>query len=59
MGGTTVRQMPNGTWKATAPIGTIFGSPVEGECSGTGRTKEEALAALAADRHKLSESLWF
>lgn len=58
MGDTTVRQLPDGTWKATAPIGTIFGSEVEGECSGVGATKEAALEALAKDRRNLNDSLW-
>lgn len=58
MGDITIKQLPDGTWEATAPIGTIFGSEVEGECSGVGLTKEAALAALAKDRHNLSESLW-
>lgn len=58
MGETTVRQMPNGRWLATAPIGSIFGSEVGGECRGEGSTREEAMAALAADRHNLYESLW-
>lgn len=58
MGTTTVRQLPDGTWKAAAPIGTIFGSEVEGECSGIGATKEAALEALAKDRRNLNDSLW-
>lgn len=58
MGDTTVKQLPDGTWKATCPIGTIFGSEVEGECSGTGATKEAALEALKQDRKKLNDSLW-
>lgn len=58
MGDTTVKQLPDGTWKATCPIGTIFGSEVEGECSGTGATKEAALEALAKDRRNLNDSLW-
>ena len=33
MGDTTVKQLQDGTWKATAPIGSIFGAEVEGECS--------------------------
>lgn len=58
MGDTTLKQLPDGTWKATSPIGTIFGGEVDGECNGIGATKEAALAALAEDRRKLSESLW-
>lgn len=58
MGDTTVKQLADGTWKATCPIGTLFGAEVEGECKGTGATKEEALAALAKDRKNLSDSLW-
>lgn len=59
MGDTKLEQLPDGTWKASSPIGTIFGSEVEGECSGRGSTQEAALEALAKDRHNLSESLWF
>jgi hypothetical protein len=58
MGDTQLKNLPDGTWKATCPIGTIFGSEVEGECIGTGATKEAALEALAKDRHNLSELLW-
>jgi len=58
MGDTTVKQLPDGTWKATCPIGTLFGSEVEGECSGTGATKEAALEALKQDRKNLNDSLW-
>jgi hypothetical protein len=58
MGDTTLSKLPDGTWKATCPIGTLFGSEVEGECSGTGATKELALEALAKDRKNLSDSLW-
>lgn len=58
MGDTKVERLPNGKWRASAPIGTIFGSEVEGECSGEGSTREEALEALAKDRKNLHESLW-
>lgn len=57
VGDTTVKQLPDGTWKATAPIGTIFGLEVEGECSGIGPTKEAAIEALAKDRRNLNDSL--
>lgn len=50
MGETNVEQLPDGSWKATCPIGTLFGTEVEGECSGTGPTKEAALESLKADR---------
>lgn len=58
MEGTTVTQSPDGTWRASAKIGTIFGSEVEGECVGVGPTREAALEALDKDRRNLSESLW-
>lgn len=58
MGDTSVKQLADGTWKATCPIGTLFGAEVEGECSGTGATKEAALEALAKDRKNLNDSLW-
>ena len=58
MGDTTVKQLADGTWKATCPIGTLFGAEVEGECKGTGPTKEAALEALAKDRRNLNDSLW-
>jgi len=45
-------------WKATAQIGTIFGSEVEGELVGIGHTKEKALERLAEERTKLHESLF-
>jgi uncharacterized protein YbjQ (UPF0145 family) len=45
-------------FKATAKIGSIFGSEVEGECTGIGETKEQALKRLEQDIENLSESLW-
>lgn len=58
MGETTVEQLADGTWKAICPIGTLFGSEVDGQCMGVGATREEALAALKVDRKNLSESMW-
>lgn len=58
MRGTTVKQLQDGTWEASCAIGTLFGVEVEGECSGTGLTKEAALEALAKDRKNLNDSLW-
>ena len=58
IGDTKVEQLPDGTWKATAPIGSIFGAEVEGECVGTGATRKEALEALLKDRKDLNDSLW-
>ena len=59
MGDATLKQLPDGTWEATAPIGSIFGSEVQGECRGQGATQEDALAELARDRKNLNDSLWF
>lgn len=59
MGETKVIQLPDGTWKATCPIGTLFGHEVDGQCSGVGPTKESALEALAKDRKNLNDSLWY
>mgnify|MGYP001573834047 CR=1 FL=1 len=56
--GPTLTQLPDGTWQAVAKIGSLFGSEVEGECRGTGATKEEALAALKKDQNDLYTSLW-
>ncbi len=53
-----VKQLPDGSWLASAKIGTIFGSEVEGELSGTGPTKEVALQALKQARKDLNDSLW-
>lgn len=58
MGDTRIERLPDGSWRASTLIGTIFGSEVEGECSGVGPTREAALEALAKDRHELHESLW-
>jgi hypothetical protein len=55
------RTQPDGVtkyWRASSPIGSIFGSEVEGECDGFGRTKEQALESLHKSIHNLSESLW-
>ncbi len=46
-------------WKATAKIGSIFGSDVEGEIMGIGKTQELALEHLESERKKLYESLWY
>jgi hypothetical protein len=59
MGETKVRRFDDGHWEATCPIGSIFGHEVEGECKGSGATMDEALKALAKDRHELNESLWY
>lgn len=45
-------------WKASAQIGTIFGSVVHGELIGFGPTKEAALEKLHDEQRKLHESLW-
>lgn len=45
-------------WKATAKIGSLFGSEVEGELTGCGRTKEQALERLKEERKRLHDSLW-
>ena len=59
MGDTVVVvQLPDGTWRATQEIGSIFGSEVEGQCSGAGATREEALAALRKDIANCHEALW-
>lgn len=58
MGEETVKQLPDGSWIATCPIGTLFGSEVEGQVSGTGSTKEVALSALKQARKDLNDSLW-
>jgi hypothetical protein len=58
MGDTNLEQRADGTWRASAPIGSIFGAKVDGECEGIGTTQEAALAALADDRMKLNDSLW-
>ena len=62
MGNINVRETSDGLggtcWIATSPIGSIFGSPVHGECKGIGRTKEQALERLKEDQRNLSESLW-
>lgn len=55
---TRIEQLPNGTWKASAEIGTLFGVEVQGELTGLGATKEEALSQLAKERSDLSESMW-
>jgi hypothetical protein len=58
MEGTHINQLADGSWKATAKIGTIFGAEVEGELTGIGPTKALALAALSEERQNLNESLW-
>jgi hypothetical protein len=61
-GGVVVEEINNAHgqhyWKATARIGSIFGAEVEGELTGMGPTKEQALERLKEEREKLYESLW-
>lgn len=45
-------------WYAERRIGSIFGSVVQGVCSGIGRTKGQALERLQEDEAQLYESLW-
>lgn len=45
-------------WVATQPIDSLFGSEVEGQCQGIGKTKETALENLKRDSAKLYESIW-
>jgi len=59
MGNIHIKQMYDGRWRASCPIETLFGSEVEGECSGIGETKEEALENLKKDRKNLNDSLWY
>lgn len=54
----TIKQLPDGSWLASAKIGSIFGSEVDGELSGTGPTREVAMAALKQCRKDLNDSLW-
>ena len=58
MKGTKIKQLANGSWQATAKIGSIFGSEVNGRCMGIGETKEKALEALEKDRRELSDAIW-
>lgn len=57
-----IAELPNalgGTyWKATQPIGSLFGSPVHGDLEGIGSTKEQALERLKEDRDRLYEGIW-
>lgn len=46
-------------WKATAKIGALFGSAVEGgDLEGIGRTQEEAIERLHNATVEFHESLW-
>lgn len=45
-------------FKATQPIGSLFGHEVHGELSGLGHTREQALENMAKDRQNLYNSLW-
>ena len=54
----TIKQLPDGSWLASARIGSIFGAEVEGELNGTGPTREVALSSLKQARKDLNESLW-
>jgi len=54
----TVRQLEDGSWEAVAPIGSIFGAEVQGECRGAGATEDAARAALKKEQSELYESIW-
>lgn len=43
---------------AVAQIGSIFGSEVNGELRGIGRTREIALDRLKQEQKNLADSLW-
>lgn len=45
-------------WQATQPIGSLFGTSVEGECVGYGITPEIAFTNLEKDIVNLYEGLW-
>lgn len=55
---TRIEQLSDGSWRASAKIGSIFGAEVEGELNGTGATEEEARQALLKERRNLNDSLW-
>jgi hypothetical protein len=61
MEGVTVIELPNHgkpCFKAVSKIGSLFGSEVEGELTGIGATREQALERLKEERAKLYESMW-
>ena len=43
---------------AVAQIGSIFGSEVDGELRGIGRTREIAIERLKQEQKNLADSLW-
>jgi hypothetical protein len=55
---TKIEQMPDGKWVARAKMGSVFGVEVEGELTGEGDTKEDALAALKKNQDEMYEVLW-
>lgn len=62
MANTSVEEITNSHgqhyFKASAPIGTIFGAEVHGSLEGIGATREMALHRLEEEKRKLAESLW-
>ena len=58
LGNAMIEVTPEGLFKLTMKIETIFGSEVDGQISGVGRTMDEAKANLAEERRRLNESLW-
>lgn len=57
-GEVTFQYFIDGTYRASQPIGSIFGAKVDGECSGVGGTKEEALEALKKEQKAFCDGLW-
>lgn len=45
-------------FRATQPIGSLFGHPVHGDLEGIGATREQALERLKKERKDLADSLW-
>lgn len=58
MGNTMIEHTPEGLFKITMQIETIFGAEVDGQISGVGRTLAEAKINLAEERRRLNDSLW-
>ncbi len=57
-GDVKLEQQSDGTWVASCPVGNVFGHESEGQHTGQGATKEDALSALNKGIEQFNEMIW-
>ncbi len=53
-----VEEQADGSWLATCPIGNVFGEEIDGEHTGVGETKEDAILALEKEIVIFDNFMW-